>query len=73
MLLDDYDEFNLNYDLDKIPKYELPNPLILSNGSKISSREQWENVGRKELINLFCHNLYGHIPGKFTDINPSAA
>ena len=46
MLLDDYDEFNLNYDLDKIPKYELPNPLILSNGSKISSRELWENVGR---------------------------
>ena len=32
MLLDDYDEFDLNYDLDKVPKHDLPNPLIFKNG-----------------------------------------
>ena len=71
MLLDDYDEFDLNYDLDKVPKHDLPNPLIFKNGSKITSQEQWKDVCRKELINLFCDNLYGHIPGKFKDLKVS--
>ena len=67
MLLSDYDEFDLCYDLNKIPDYTLPDPLILPNGTKIKSAEEWENVRRQELINLFSHNLYGYIPGKFKD------
>ena len=39
--------------------------------SKITSQEQWKDVCRKELINLFCDNLYGHIPGKFKDLKVS--
>ena len=65
MFLKDYDEFDLSYDLNKIPNYDLPNPLKLKNGKKITSTEQWRNIQRKELINLFSNNLYGKIPGKF--------
>ena len=65
MFLKDYDEFDLSYDLNKIPNYDLPNPLKLKNGKKITSIEQWKNIQRKELINLFSNNLYGEIPGKF--------
>ena len=67
MQLNDYDEFDLCYDLNKIPDYTLPDPLMLPNGTKIKSAEEWENVRRQELINLFSHNLYGYIPGKFKD------
>ena len=71
MLLNDYDEFDLSYDLDKIPEYTLPNPLILSNGKKITSLDEWKEIHRQELINLFSHNLYGFIPGKLKDLKIS--
>ena len=71
MLLNDYNEFDLSYDLDKIPKYTLPNPLILSNGKKIKSLDEWKDIHRQELINLFSHNLYGFIPGKLKDLKIS--
>ena len=46
----EYDEFDLSYDLEKIPKYTLPDPLTTKNGNKIKSIEEWENIQRKELI-----------------------
>ena len=52
MFLDNYDEFDLCYDLTKIPNYTLPDPLISSNGKKIQSRNEWFEIRRKELINL---------------------
>ena len=67
MLLNDYDEFDLSYDLDRISKYTLPDPLILSNGKKIKNFDEWKNIRRIELINLFSNNLYGFIPGKIKD------
>ena len=68
MFLDEYDEFDLNYDLDKIPQYVLPDPLLSSDGYKIKSFEEWEQIQRKKLIKLFSNNLYGEIPGKFKNI-----
>ena len=65
MFLKEYDEFDLNYNLNKIPKYTLPDPLTLANGNKIQSTEEWKNLQRKKLINLFSNNLYGKIPGRF--------
>ena len=59
------------YDLKKIPDYILPDPLILTNGIKIKSIDEWKNVRRKELINLFSHNLYGYIPGKIKNFKLS--
>ena len=65
MQLKEYDEFDLNYNLDKIPNYILPDPLRLSDGSIVKSAEEWKFVQRKKLINLFSNNLYGKIPGQF--------
>ncbi len=67
MFLKEYDEFDLSYDLKKIPKYTLPDPLNTKNGNKIKSIEEWESIQRKELTDLFSNNLYGRIPGKFKD------
>ena len=68
MFLKDHDEFNLLYDLEKIPNYNLPDPLITKNGNKIKNEEEWKNIQRNELINLLADNLYGHIPGKFENL-----
>ena len=67
ILLNDYDEFDLCYDLEKIPNYTLPDPLTTESGKKIQSIEEWNNIQRKYLINLFSNNLYGKIPGKLKD------
>jgi len=65
MFLNNYDEFDLSYDLEKISNYTLPDPLTKLSGEKIRSIEEWKNIQRKELINLISNNLYGKIPGKF--------
>jgi len=67
MLLRDYNEFDLTYDLNSISDYTLPDPLISKEGKKIISNDEWKNIQKKELINIFSKNLYGSIPGKFKD------
>jgi hypothetical protein len=41
---------------------ELPDPLIMLNGERVTSREQWINKRRPELKALFQHYMYGQIP-----------
>jgi hypothetical protein len=40
---------------------DLPDPFLLSNGSRITSRAQWP-LRREELKELFSHYEYGHMP-----------
>ena len=53
-----------NYDESKVPKYELPDPLILANGTKVADAKTWWNQRRPEILKLFEQNVYGKIPGK---------
>ncbi len=43
-------------------KPELPDPLILSSGEKVASREEWQSKRVPELRNLFQHYEYGFFP-----------
>ncbi len=43
---------------------ELPDPLQMLNGERVSSREQWFQKRRPELKELFQHYMYGHLPPK---------
>jgi hypothetical protein len=45
-----------------VPKYELPDPLRLADGSRITTREEWESKGRPQTLELFRTNVYGHSP-----------
>ena len=48
---------------DKLPiKAELPDPLVLFNGKKVATKEQWEKERRPELKKLFEHYMYGAAP-----------
>lgn len=54
--------FEPNYDESKIPAYELPDPLVGEDGSKITTAEQWNKVRRPELLDLFRKHVYGVAP-----------
>jgi hypothetical protein len=53
-------EFPAPKDLPSRP--ELPDPLVMLDGSKVTTKEQWIERRRPELKSLFQHYMYGTIP-----------
>ena len=41
---------------------ELPDPLTALDGTKITTKEQWQTLRKPELAALFQHYMYGHLP-----------
>jgi hypothetical protein len=41
---------------------ELPDPLVLFDGRRVTSKEQWFKERRPELKELFQHYMYGYLP-----------
>jgi len=58
-----------NYDENKIPAYTLPDPLIMKDGKKILSAEQWDRIQRPYIYHLFEENVYGRFPAKKNTIS----
>jgi hypothetical protein len=56
--------FVANYDESKVPAYTLPDPLILSDGSKVTSAQVWRQKRRPEIVRLFEQHVYGKSGGK---------
>ena len=50
------------YEESKVPAYTLPDPLIFSDGTKVSDRKAWEKR-RSELYDIFWNEVYGQDPG----------
>jgi hypothetical protein len=47
----------------KLPaRPELPDPLVMQSGERITTKEQWFNQRRPELKKLFEHYMYGKAP-----------
>ena len=36
-------EFKPNYDEDKVPKYTLPDPLVMADGAKVTTADDWKD------------------------------
>ena len=53
-----------NYDESKVPKYELPNLLILPVGIQISDKDIWFKKRRPQILELFEQQVYGKAPDK---------
>jgi hypothetical protein len=50
-------------DVSQLPaRAELPDPLVMLNGQRVTSRDQWFNERRPELKALFQHYMYGYLP-----------
>lgn len=54
----------VNYDEAKAGSYTLPDPLVLSNGQRVTKPKTWTEVRRKEILELFREHVYGRSPGK---------
>ncbi|MGD9109919.1 MAG: hypothetical protein PVG93_03160, partial [Phycisphaerales bacterium] len=48
------------YDEEKVPKYTLPETLVLLNGEKVTDINTWKEKRRPEIIKLFEEHVYGH-------------
>jgi hypothetical protein len=43
---------------------EMPDPLMMLDGRRVTTRGQWENKRRPELKEAFQHYMYGQIPSR---------
>jgi hypothetical protein len=48
--------------VDKLPAQEWPDPLVMFNGKRVTSKEQWFKERRPELKALFQYYMYGYAP-----------
>jgi hypothetical protein len=55
---------DVNYDESKVPKYVLPNPLLLADGTKVTDANMWRHRRRPEILRLFEQHVYGKSPGR---------
>ena len=52
-----------NYDESKANPYpELPNPLVLKNGKKVTTADTWFKQRRPEIVEDFNREVYGRVP-----------
>ena len=47
------------YDESKVPKYTLPDPLVMADGKKVTDAKTWKEKRRPELLRLFETHVYG--------------
>ncbi len=48
---------------DQLPSHpELPDPLVMFNGERVTNKQQWIEKRRPELKALFQHYMYGYLP-----------
>lgn len=52
----------VNYDESKAGAYILPDPLLFSNGEKVSNAKTWASRRRQEILQLFRDHVYGNSP-----------
>ena len=53
-----------NYDEARVPAYTLPDPLVLSDGTRVTDAQTWMDRRRAELLRLFAQHMYGRMPGR---------
>lgn len=51
-----------NYDESRVPAYELPDPLVMQDGTPVTTPQQWRNARRPETLKLFEEHVYGRVP-----------
>jgi hypothetical protein len=59
----------VNYDEDKVGSYQLPDPLVLSNGKPVRDAKTWFEKRRPEIVKLFEESEYGTSPGRPADMS----
>ncbi len=50
------------YSEQEVPHYTLPDPLVMSDGRKVTDAETWRTKRRPEILELFRKHVYGRAP-----------
>ncbi len=59
-----------NYDESKANPYpNLPNPLVLKNGKKVTTAKMWWEQRRAEIVEDFDREIYGRVPKNTPKVN----
>jgi hypothetical protein len=58
-----------NFDEAQVPKYTLPDPLLLSNGTKVRDAKTWTARRRAEILELYRTEMFGRSPAKPAKLN----
>ncbi len=68
-----------NYSEAKVPKYTLPDPLVLANGERVTTPEVWWKKRRPEILKFYQTEIYGRVPAdtpkvtwQVTETDPNA-
>jgi hypothetical protein len=51
-----------NYSEDRVPKYTLPDPLVLASGERVTTPEAWTKKRRPEILEFYRTEIYGRVP-----------
>ena len=51
-----------NYDESKVPPYTLPDPLVMSDGNRVTDAGTWRTRRRPEIMRMYETEIYGRIP-----------
>jgi hypothetical protein len=59
-----------NYDEAKANPYTvLPDPLLMKNGTRVTSAQGWWRLRRPEIVEDFDREIYGRVPAHFPKVN----
>jgi len=59
----------INYTEADVPRYTLPDPLVLLNGKKVADTKTWIEQRRPEILRLFENNQFGRALGNPKDVS----
>ncbi|MDP4680179.1 MAG: acetylxylan esterase [Cyclobacteriaceae bacterium] len=57
-----------NYEEQNVPEYALPRLLTTEKGLIVTSADEWINIRRPELLNMFEEHVYGVVPDLNIDV-----
>ncbi len=58
-----------NYDENKVPEFQVPDPLLTFNGEKIKTSTAWIQNRRPELLTFFETEVYGKVPDRLDSVD----
>lgn len=53
----------------KVPDFSIPDLFVNLKGQEIKTIQEWEQVRRPEIVNLFENNVYGTVPKAIDALN----
>ena len=59
----------VNYDEAQVGNYTLPDPLVSTDGRKVSDANSWYKKRRPEIVRLFEENQFGRSPSRPVDMS----